>query len=136
MSPAYVYKCHSQFQNYNYHCSSLGLPPAKDLIIVMYNMLLASERKIGTVQMLSRLSWNLQACHRPQGMIQLTPMFLVATFDRSPSGRDPAMRSMYPLHLLRYKGQQIVSTMMEVFPTPVRHMRSRGEMRAYFAWMD
>ena len=88
------------------------------------------------VQMLSRLSWNLQACHRPQGMIQLTPMLLVATFDRSPSGGDPAMRSMYPFHLLRYKRQQIVSTMMQIFSTPIRYMRSRGEMRAYFAWMD
>jgi len=136
LSPVYVYKCHSQFQDYNSHCSFRDSPPAKDLIIVMNNMLLASEGKIGTVQMLSRLSCNLQACHRPQGMIQLTPMFLVATFDRSPSGGDPAMRSMHPLHLLRYEGQQIVSTMMLVFSAPVRHMRSRGEMRAYFAWMD
>lgn len=136
MQNLYVCKCHSQFQDYNYHCSFRDLPPAKDLIIIMYNVLLASERKIGTVQMLSRLSWNLQACHRPQGMIQLTPMFLITTFDRPPPIGDPAMRSTHPLHLLRYKGQQIVSTMMQILSAPVRHMRSRGEMRAYFAWMD
>lgn len=68
----------------------ISLLPAQDFILLNSN-LPASERYIGTIQMLSSLTGNSGSFNMCESVVQLVTILLVTSFDRSPPVGKPSV---------------------------------------------